>query len=42
MEADLMNLVPAIGEINGNRSNYSFLTLEGEASVYGVRHSIAM
>jgi len=35
MEADLMNLVPAIGEINGNRSNYSFSMLEGEPRVYG-------
>ena len=35
MEADLMNLVPAIGEINGNRSNYSFTMLEGEPRVYG-------
>lgn len=35
MEADLMNLVPAIGEINGNRSNYSFAMLEGEPRVYG-------
>ena len=35
MEADLMNLVPAIGEINGNRSNYSFAMLEGESRVYG-------
>jgi len=30
-----MNLVPAIGEINGNRSNYSFAMLEGEPRVYG-------
>lgn len=30
-----MNLVPAIGEINGNRSNYSFTALEGEPRVYG-------
>lgn len=35
MEADLHNLVPAIGEINGNRSNYSFSMLEGEPRVYG-------
>tara|TARA_B100000809_G_C15067878_1_gene504855 strand:+ start:152 stop:808 length:657 start_codon:yes stop_codon:yes gene_type:complete len=35
MEADLMNLVPAVGEINGNRSNYSFAMLEGEPRVYG-------
>ena len=30
-----MNLVPAVGEINGNRSNYSFAMLEGEPRVYG-------
>lgn len=35
MEADLHNLVPTIGEINGNRSNYSFAMLEGEPRVYG-------
>lgn len=35
MEADLHNLAPAIGEINGNRSNYSFAMLEGEPRVYG-------
>jgi deoxyribonuclease-1 len=35
MEADLYNLVPAIGEIKGNRSNYSFAMLEGEHRVYG-------
>ncbi|BBB25876.1 endonuclease [Amphritea japonica] len=35
MEADLHNLVPAIGEVNGDRSNYSFSMLEGEPRVYG-------
>jgi len=35
MEADLHNLVPAIGEINGDRSNYSFSMLEGEPRTYG-------
>lgn len=35
MEADLHNLVPAIGEVNGDRSNYSFSQLEGEPRVYG-------
>ncbi len=35
MEADLMNLVPAIGELNGDRSNYRFGMIEGEARVYG-------
>lgn len=35
MEADLHNLVPAIGEVNGDRSNYSFAQLTGEPRVYG-------
>ena len=35
MEADLHNLVPAIGEVNGDRSNYKFTVLEGEKLVYG-------
>ena len=35
MEADLHNLVPAIGEVNGDRSNYSFTQLSGEPRVYG-------
>lgn len=35
MEADLHNLVPAIGEVNGDRSNFSFTLLEGEPRVYG-------
>lgn len=35
MEADLHNLVPAIGEVNGDRSNFSFSMLEGEPRVYG-------
>lgn len=35
MEADMHNLVPAIGEVNGDRSNYSFTMLEGEPRVYG-------
>lgn len=34
-EADLYNLVPAIGEANGDRSNYRFGMLEGEKRVYG-------
>lgn len=34
-EADLMNLVPAIGEINGDRSNFRFGMIEGEARHYG-------
>lgn len=35
MEADLHNLVPAIGEINGDRSNYRFQMIAGEARLYG-------
>ena len=34
-EADLMNLVPAIGEVNGDRSNFRFGMIEGEARNYG-------
>lgn len=35
MEADLHNLVPAIGELNGDRSNFRFGLLEGEPRRYG-------
>ncbi len=35
MEADLYNLVPAIGEVNGNRSNYSMAIIPGEIREYG-------
>ncbi len=35
MEADMHNLVPAIGEINGDRSNYRYRILEGEERPYG-------
>ncbi|MCV6612354.1 MAG: endonuclease [Amphritea sp.] len=35
MEADLHNLVPAVGEVNGDRSNFSFAQLEGEQRRYG-------
>ena len=35
MEADLYNLVPAIGEVNGNRSNYSMDMIPGEIRNYG-------
>ncbi|GLS83094.1 endonuclease [Paraferrimonas haliotis] len=35
MEADLHNLVPAIGEVNGDRSNYRFSALPNNASQYG-------
>ena len=35
MQADMYNLVPAIGEINGDRSNFSFTQLSGEPRKYG-------
>ncbi|MEH6648931.1 MAG: endonuclease [Motiliproteus sp.] len=35
MEADLHNLVPAVGEANGDRSNYRFGIIEGEPRAYG-------
>ncbi|GGP48749.1 deoxyribonuclease [Shewanella saliphila] len=35
MEADLHNLVPAIGEVNGDRSNYRFSDWNGTANQYG-------
>ena len=35
MEADLHNLVPAIGELNGDRSNFKFTMIPGEARAYG-------
>lgn len=35
MEADLMNLVPAVGELNGDRSNFRFGMIEGEPRKYG-------
>lgn len=35
MEADLHNLVPSIGELNGDRSNYKHGMIEGEARRYG-------
>jgi len=35
MEADLYNLRPAIGEVNGDRSNYTPAMLEGEERAYG-------
>lgn len=35
MEADLYNLRPAIGEVNGNRSNYAMAIIDGEAREYG-------
>ncbi|RLA84428.1 MAG: hypothetical protein DRG78_01520 [Epsilonproteobacteria bacterium] len=35
MQADMYNLAPAIGELNGDRSNYSFTMLSGEPRKYG-------
>ncbi|MGI0117046.1 endonuclease [Zooshikella sp. RANM57] len=35
MEADLHNLAPAIGEINGDRSNFGFGNIRGEPRRYG-------
>ncbi|MEH6824746.1 MAG: endonuclease [Motiliproteus sp.] len=35
MESDLHNLVPAIGEVNGDRSNYRYGMIEGEPRAYG-------
>jgi len=35
MEADMHNLQPTIGELNGDRSNYRFAMLEGESRKYG-------
>ena len=35
MEADLHNLVPAVGELNGDRSNRSFSMVQGEPRKYG-------
>lgn len=35
MESDLYNLVPAIGEVNGRRSNYSMAIIPGEAREFG-------
>ena len=36
MESDLHNLTPAIGEVNGDRSNYQFLPWNGnQGAFYG-------
>lgn len=35
MEADMHNLVPAIGEVNGNRSNYRFGANKPKVGQYG-------
>ena len=35
MEADMYNLFPAIGEVNGLRSNYSMTIIKGEFREFG-------
>lgn len=35
MESDMHNLFPAIGEVNGDRSNYPFGEIKGEPRKYG-------
>ena len=35
MEADMYNLYPAVGEVNGDRSNYSMAEIPGEVREYG-------
>ena len=35
MQADMFNLYPAIGEVNGRRSNYSMSIIEGENREFG-------
>jgi len=35
MQADMFNLYPAIGEVNGRRSNYSMGIIEGEKREFG-------
>lgn len=35
MEADLFNLKPAIGEVNGDRANFAFAELPAQQSQYG-------
>ena len=35
MQADMYNLQPAIGEVNGLRSNYSYSMIEGEKRQFG-------
>ena len=35
MQADLHNLVPAVGELNADRSNFRFSQIEGERRWYG-------
>lgn len=36
MQSDMYNLVPAIGEINGLRSNYSYAMIPGEKREFGL------
>ncbi len=36
MEADMMNLYPTVGELNGDRSNHPFGIIEGENRIYGM------
>ena len=36
MESDMHNLVPAIGELNGDRSNFRYGMISGESRKYGV------
>jgi len=35
MESDLYNLVPAVGEVNGRRSNYPMAEIPGEERLFG-------
>ena len=35
MQADMYNLYPAIGEVNGRRSNYTMVIIEGEKRAFG-------
>ena len=35
MQADIFNLYPTIGEVNGRRSNYSMEIVEGETREFG-------
>ena len=38
MEADLHNLTPAVGELNGDRSNLPYGIVPGDARLYGACH----
>ena len=35
MQADMFNLYPTIGEVNGRRSNYSMAIIKGEKREFG-------